>query len=488
MAEELKDNNPEKKTKKNVKEKKAKKEKKDKKDKNTEKIENLDLNYSSEDANRSDILKDVEWLETLINARINNYLYNEEYDEIAPPDLSQSETHYANFIKRFQLSIDERKIILLTLANEFKSKILTKFSIISKESQKLFTGFGGKVLNQYGDFSPTIKTALFLLGSCDFDVHLKYYTLLNKTHRLYKENLICEKRESESGIAGNRGLYLSNFTLMQIFEGKEEELEYSENFPAKKLTTPLEWEDLILQESTKDSLKELMAWLEHNNENLSKMKVSKNIQPGYRILFYGPPGTGKTLTAGLIGKKINKDVYRVDLSQLVSKYVGETEKNLEKIFSVGEKRNWILFFDEADALFGKRTSIGSANDRFANQETAYLLQRIESYNNLIILASNLRKNLDEAFARRFQSVVYFPIPEKEERYNLWKNAFQNEFIFDENLDLKEIAEKYDIAGGSIVNVLRYTTLMALSKNTVYITKKDFMDGLKREYHKIGRTL
>ena len=131
--------------------------------------------------------------------------------------------------------------------------------------------------------------------------------------------------------------------------------------------------------------------------------MRKRVKPGYRALFHGPPGTGKTLTATLLGKHTGRPVFRIDLSRVVSKYIGETEKNLSRLFDKAEHKDWILFFDEADALFGKRTEIRDAHDKYANQEVAYLLQRIESYAGLVILATNQRGNIDEAFLRRFQA-------------------------------------------------------------------------------------
>ena len=134
----------------------------------------------------------------------------------------------------------------------------------------------------------------------------------------------------------------------------------------------------------------------------------------------GPPGTGKTMTASLLGKEFNKDVYRIDLSQIVSKYIGETEKNLEKIFVKAEHKDWILFFDEADALFGKRSNVQSAHDKYANQEVSYLLQRVEDFSGLIILASNYKTNIDSAFVRRFNAIIHFPMPGHHERFELWR--------------------------------------------------------------------
>ena len=138
--------------------------------------------------------------------------------------------------------------------------------------------------------------------------------------------------------------------------------------------------------------------------------MAPKLRPGYRSLFYGPPGTGKTMTACLLGKSTGRDVYKVDLSLVVSKYIGETEKNLARVFDQAQHKGWILFFDEADALFGKRSETRDAHDRYANQEVSFLLQRIETFDGIAILASNQRENLDDAFTRRFESIIYFPMP------------------------------------------------------------------------------
>ena len=205
-------------------------------------------------------------------------------------------------------------------------------------------------------------------------------------------------------------------------------------------------------------------------------------------MFYGPPGTGKTLTAALLGKISGLEVYRIDLSMVVSKYIGETEKNLEKIFQQAEFKNWILFFDEADALFGKRTSINDAHDRFANQEVSYLLQRVEDYAGVVILASNMRSNIDEAFVRRFESIIYFPMPRAGERMRLWSNAFSVKSELDEKINFREISSSYELSGGSIMNVVRYATLMSLKKNTNLISAEDIFDGIRKEFQKEGKKL
>src|SRR5579884_1805242 len=154
---------------------------------------------------------------------------------------------------------------------------------------------------------------------------------------------------------------------------------------------------------------------------------------------------------------------------VVSKWVGETEKNLASIFDEAERNDWLLFFDEADALFGKRTQTSSAHDRYANQEVSYLLQRIEDFSGVVILASNLKSNIDEAFARRFQSMIFFPMPAPAERLRLWQGAFAQRRRLDDSVDLEQIASEFEMSGGAVVNVLRYASLKAVRRGGEQVT-------------------
>jgi SpoVK/Ycf46/Vps4 family AAA+-type ATPase len=173
---------------------------------------------------------------------------------------------------------------------------------------------------------------------------------------------------------------------------------------------------------------------------------------------------------------------------VVSKYIGETAKNLEKVFRKAENKNWILFFDEADALFGKRTQISDAHDKYANQEISYLLQRLEDYPGLVILASNMKSNIDEAFARRLQSMIAFPMPKARERLRLWNESFSGCSKLEGAMNLKSVAEKYELSGGSILNVVMYSALMALHRGEITILEKDILEGIRKEYEKSGQTL
>lgn len=300
---------------------------------------------------------------------------------------------------------------------------------------------------------------------------------------------ILSLSDTESHLPALNGiLSLSQSWVNYFITGEHLQLENSATFPAQKITTNLNWEDVVLDDLVMEQVMEISTWMEHGDTLMNNWGLYKKIKPGYRALFYGPPGTGKTLTATILGKASGREVYKVDLSMIVSKYIGETEKNLSRIFDIAQHKNWILFFDEADALFGKRTATNNSNDRHANQQTAYLLQRIEDFPGIIILASNLKANMDEAFTRRFQSVIHFTMPTPSERYQLWKNAFSGMCTLDPAIDLYKISEDYEIAGGAIINILRYCALAAIRRNSTVVAQEELLTGLRREFKKENKTV
>jgi SpoVK/Ycf46/Vps4 family AAA+-type ATPase len=189
----------------------------------------------------------------------------------------------------------------------------------------------------------------------------------------------------------------------------------------------------------------------------------------------------------LVGQAAQADVYRIDWSMIVSKYIGETEKNLANVFDQAAHRQWILFFDEADALFGKRTATTNSNDRYANQEVSYLLQRVEDFPGNVILATNLKGNIDEAFARRFQSLVHFPMPDAEQRARLWQGMLRAPARMAPDVDLARLAEAHELSGGAIANVARHAAITALSAGRDAITAADLQQGVVKELRKEGRT-
>jgi SpoVK/Ycf46/Vps4 family AAA+-type ATPase len=251
------------------------------------------------------------------------------------------------------------------------------------------------------------------------------------------------------------------------------------------METKREWDDLVLPGETRAQVGDLLAWLEHGETMMHEWGMASVLKPGYRALFYGPPGTGKTFTAVLLGKRTDRPVYRIDLSMVVSKFIGETEKNLSNLFDRADNKDWILFFDEADALFGKRTNVRDAHDRYANQEVSYLLQRLEDYSGLAILAINLRQNIDEAFMRRFNAIIDFPMPDVPEREVLWEKTMPEQLGFCDDLTIARIARKYELTGASIANVVQHCALRALQTRKRVLDEDDLDQAVRREFDRIG---
>jgi SpoVK/Ycf46/Vps4 family AAA+-type ATPase len=208
---------------------------------------------------------------------------------------------------------------------------------------------------------------------------------------------------------------------------------------------------------------------------------------GVIALFAGASGTGKTMAAEILANDLGLDLYRIDLSSVVNKYIGETEKNLERLFSEAQESDAILFFDEADALFGKRSGVSDAHDRYANIETAYLLQRTEEYNGLVMLASNLPKNMDDAFMRRIHFTVNFPAPEEPERLEIWRRSFPVEAPLADDLDLHFLARKLKITGGNIRNIILAAAFLAAEEKE-RIAMRHLIRAAGYEFQKMGKML
>ena len=206
---------------------------------------------------------------------------------------------------------------------------------------------------------------------------------------------------------------------------------------------------------------------------------------GLKALFAGPSGTGKTMTAEVLARELGLDLYKIDLSTVVSKYIGETEKNLDRIFRAAQSSNAILFFDEADALFGKRSEVKDAHDRYANIEVAYLLQKIEEYDGFVILATNLILNIDEAFKRRMNYTVEFPFPDERHRELLWHAMFPPETPLGDDLDFPFLARQFALSGGNIKNAALSAAFLAAAEGSV-VRMRHLIQAVAREWQKLGK--
>ena len=402
------------------------------------------------------------------------------------PDLTGDRSVYGDFVNYYRLGRDERLLLTLAIIPHVQPHLLDVFLSLNKPLGRGHSEFGGLKGHRHGGFIPTIETALFLLAGNDLARRFRLSRLFEADHVFSAHGILLFDQEGRGNEPfSSSGIHLSDQYVDFFTKGTVRKPQFSVEFPAKRLTTEMVWSDLVVDELTAQQLDELRIWLQHGQTLYNDWGMSSKLKPGYKALFHGPPGTGKTLTAVLLGKQFDLDVYRIDLSMVVSKYIGETAKNLERVFQKAE--NWILFFDEADALFGKRTAISDSHDKYANQETAYLLQRLEDYRGLVILASNMRSNVDEAFTRRLQSIIHFQKPQVRERFRIWTNAFSKACTAPGQDDLMRIAQQHELSGGSIMNVVQFASLQALARNDKVITVDDLVQGVRKEFRKEGKT-
>lgn len=436
------------------------------------------------------LVRELEWFYQVLDARIRFQFGDEPnipgVEEIDPPSLG-SDSAYGALVNRHGFGFAERLVLILSLVPHLRPQLLDTFFARSEDGDRRFTEFGGRTGSNCPGFLPTGETALFILAGDDLGRRLVYCRLFSPDHAFSKHGLLGLDGAGPCDPPLSGYLRPSSDLVALVTTGQVAQIPFSLDFPAARISSGLEWDELVLDPFTLEQVLEIKAWIQHGNTLLHELGLGRKLRPGFRSLFHGQAGTGKTATAATLGKVTGLDVYRIDLSAVISKYIGETEKNLEKVFRKAEHGEWILFFDEADALFGKRTSIGDAHDRYANQEISYLLQRLEDYPGVVILASNFRANLDEAFTRRFQSIIHFPMPRASERCRLWRNGFSEQTPLAPDLRPEDLGARFELSGGSIMNVVRHATLMALRRGTRTITMEDVEQGIRKELQKEGKT-
>ena len=256
---------------------------------------------------------------------------------------------------------------------------------------------------------------------------------------------------------------------------------------ARSIRPRYTWNDIVLSNDSLGQLREICERVRLRGRVLEEwgFDAKLSLGKGLNVLFSGPSGTGKTMAAEILAHELGLELYKIDLSGIVSKYIGETEKNLSRIFAEAETSNAILFFDEADSLFGKRSEVKDAHDRYANIETAYLLQRMEEYEGLTILATNLRKNLDEAFLRRMGFAVAFALPEEGERLDIWRKVWPRETPIESSLDLPFMARQFKLSGANIKNIALAAAFLAASRE-VPVSIAHLLAATRRELQKLGR--
>ena len=443
-------------------------------------------------ANAKTIEQELDWFQRLVLLRgkitFEQSLPEEEILKLKLPSIKEQESPYAKLIKNHSMSMEERLVLILALIPHVKPSLLDLLHMKNTLYDIPFTEFGGIRNDKNKGYLPTGETAIFLLAGANIEKRFELLRLFNKDHFFQQEGILSLEKSAlnEPLLCGQLSLsqeFLSLFTKGEVYKP-----DFSQNFPAKRIYTTQEWDDLIVADDLLQGLEEIKDYVLHGKNLKNDYQFGRKIKPGFKVLFTGPPGTGKTLTASLLGKYCQMDVYKIDLSMVVSKYIGETEKNLSRVFDMAENRNWILFFDEADALFGKRSNTSDSHDRYANQEVSFLLQRMEDFDGLVILCSNFKKNIDEAFFRRFQLVLDFEIPDAHLRFILWEKSKTPEFEYDKDINIEYLAEQHEISAASIINTLHYSILKCLGRKDRIIRLKDIQAGLKMEKIKEGKSI
>ncbi len=428
-------------------------------------------------------------LRAFVSSRIKGHLDGRAQapaDPLAGLDLPEAHPLFAPFPE--MTDNRERLILLIALLPHLQPNFFESIILENLPAGGDFPEIGGVKGQNHRGMLPTGETVQFILAGNDMAARLKARRYFAEEHFFSRRALLWLEpvREGEPVMSGR--IILAQEWVDKLLLDRESTPRFGLDFPAKRITTHMDWDDVVLHSQTLHQVNDLGVWIEHHHRFDQDANLRRKVKPGYRVLFYGPSGTGKTLTAALLGKQHGKDIYRIDLSQVVSKYIGETEKNLEGVFRRAESKDWILFFDEADALFGKRTNVQSAHDKYANQEVSYLLQRVEDYPGLLILASNFRNNLDEAFLRRFHALIHFPMPNAAERMLLWKKAMPTGLSLDASLNLGELTKAYEMSGAAILNAVQFAVLQVYARGGEVLTQADLMSGIRKEYLKEEKSI
>lgn len=303
----------------------------------------------------------------------------------------------------------------------------------------------------------------------------------------FTPGVIREAAKAACREAKNRGEQQVSATL--LYQACQKKISHRLGERASRVNAAYTWDDLVLEDGPKELLRQACGQVSYRGKVYEQWGFQDKIAygRGVSLLFAGPPGTGKTMAAQVLAKELNLELYKVDLSGVLSKYIGETQKNLREIFDEVKKSRSILFFDEADVLFGKRVDVSDARDISANAQTAYLLQKMEEYDGITILATNLMQNFDDAYKRRMKYIIRFTFPQREQRELLWEKVFPRQMPLQKDIDIAYLAENFELSGASIKNIALNAAFIAASRqeNT---GMEHIMTALQQEYEKSGKIL
>lgn len=426
---------------------------------------------------------DLSEILNILELRIYNY-FNGEFPEETPIQLSK-ESHLSRLISYYQLDFYDIMLIGLAYAWEYESNRLSTLTAHFTDAEQR-DKIGGSLESSTARYTPDLKTfiALFFPLEQQGAAILKYSAAY---YPLSKYGIISFEKKSHSGEGRyNQSIQLSVNYVTFLLGGETPRLDHEADFPARLLTPKVPFYEIVFSKETKDDIEPLLRYM-NVRPQLNKIPALKNkVVTNYITVFSGSPGTGKSLTATSLGDRYNLPTYTLDLSRVLSRYVGDFEKAMERVFTRLEGNDCILFIDEADSIFNKRQeNVSDTQGKYANQEMSYLLQRLERFEGIVILATNvqdIRMHLDKAMLRRISLIVDFPFPLEAERKELWRNSLPECFSYAPGV-LEEISRAYQLTGANISNIISGIIIEALNDNLVEITLEKVEPIIQKELYK-----
>lgn len=422
-----------------------------------------------------------------LTERIGQVLYSEGSLELDSFPVADPETAFGKLILEHGFTKEESVLLCLALTAVFAPELLRDLASACKE-EELVAYIGGFSAKGTGLFCPTVRTAVFLIAGKNLEKRSQYASYFHNRQNIFTSGIVSAQPLSPTSVFLDHQLVFSDQFLGTVLKGDLPRLDADAGFPVRRGKSAHLLEDVILNKKTHTQISKLRRFAK-NMTRLWEIDTKGKVRSNFISIFSGDPGTGKSHAAEAIGNEIGLPVYKVNFAQMVSKYIGETEKNLEKVFDRFDKQPSILFFDEAESIFSKRTEVGDSHDQHANNLQSYLLQKVEEFNGIIILATNvqnLTQYFDRAFQRRFRLIVEFDFPDYPERLEIWKRSLFAPFTFEEGLPEK-LAKNYQLSGGSIYNIVSDGVIEALEKETELITfgllETAFADEFKKTMRK-----
>lgn len=439
------------------------------------------MNPGTNPENIACISGELSWL----TQRIDDLL-NKDITSFLPLPPLNPDTAYGKLVTGNSLIEADRVMLNLAFAALFRPSVLVPLAALFNNPEK-HSRFGGIFREEPGQFCPTVRTAIFLLAGDDEELTDYYLCHFNSKNRLFTSGLLLTYTPEGRATFVDQEIIFNDQFIPTVLHDRPPVLDGDSGFPARRGKRTHTMKDVILDGKTLAELEKLRRFARNMNK-LWSMSEGWRYRQNFICIFSGDPGTGKSHTTEAIGNELQLPVYKVNFAQLVSKYIGETEKNLERVFDRFSGQPSILFFDEAESIFSKRIEVKDSHDKHSNNEQSFLLQKIEEYNGIVVLATNvqnLAQYFDKAFQRRIRQIVNFPFPDAAERVKLWENALGAPFRYEAGL-AEKLALNYQFSGGGIYNVVSEGIIEALDRDTETISFGMLEQAMQDEFKKTGR--